>query len=200
MAGSDITGYKVQWKLSTGSWNVPADVSEETAAAEAHTNTITNLTGGQTYTLRVIATNEVGDSEPSREITRAINRFATGAPTITGTPRVGEVLTVDTSSITDEDRLTNPGFSNRWRVVPPRQNHLLLSLYNQHDYLVPPVDVGRTIEARVSFFDDANFTEALRTTATAEVAASSPDPPRNLTASPVGGGALNVEWEAPSGT
>ena len=202
--GSDITGYKVQWKLSTGSWNVPADVSEETAAAETHTNTITNLTGGQTYTLRVIATNGVGDSQPSREITRAINRFATGAPTITGTPRVGEVLTVDTSSITDEDgltnpcfsNLTNPCFSNGWRVVPP-QNDILIRLYNRRDYLVRPVDVGRTIEARVSFFDDANFTEALQSTATTEVAASSPDPPRNLTASPVGGGALNVEWEAP---
>ena len=196
--GSDITGYKVQWKLSTGSWNVPADVSEETAAAETHPHphTITNLTGGQTYTLRVIATNGVGDSQPSREITRAINRFATGAPTITGTPRVGEVLTVDTSSITDEDGLTNPRFSNGWRVVPPR-NDVLLRLYNRRDYLVPPVDVGRTIEARVSFIDDANFTEALQSTATTEVAASSPDPPRNLTASPVGAGALNVEWEAP---
>ena len=194
--GSDITGYKVQWKLSTGSWNVPADVSEQTAAAETHTNTITNLTGGQTYTLRVIATNGVGDSQPSREITRAINRFATGAPTITGTPRVGEVLTVDTSSITDEDGLTKPRFSNGWRVVPP-WNDVLLRLYNRRDYLVPPVDVGRTIEARVSFIDDANFTEALQSTATTEVAASSPDPPRNLTASPVGGGALNVEWEAP---
>ena len=194
--GSDITGYKVQWKLSTGSWNVPADVSEETAAAETHTHTITNLTGGQTYTLRVIATNGVGDSEPSREITRAINRFATGAPTITGTPRVGEVLTVDTSSITDEDGLTNPRFSNGWRVAPP-PNDILLRLYNRRDYLVRPVDVGRTIEARVSFIDDANFTEALQSTATTEVAASSPDPPRNLTASPVGGSALNLEWEAP---
>ena len=194
--GSDITGYKVQWKLSTGSWTVPADVSEETAAAETHINTITNLTGGQTYTLRVIATNGVGDSQPSREITRAINRFATGAPTITGTPRVGEVLTVDASGITDEDGLTNPRFAYGWRVVPPR-NDVLLRLYNRRDYLVPPVDVGRTIEARVSFIDDANFTEALQSTATTEVAASSPDPPRNLTASPVGAGALNLEWEAP---
>ena len=92
--------------------------------------------------------------------------------------------------------MTNPGFSNGWRVVPPR-NDVLLRLYNRRDYLVPPVDVGRTIEARVSFIDDANFTEALQSTATTEVAASSPDPPRNLTASPVGGGALNVEWEAP---
>ena len=81
-------------------------------------------------------------------------------------------------------------------MVPPR-NDILLRLYNRRDYLVPPVDVGRTIEARVSFIDDANFTEALQSTATTEVAASSPDPPRNLTASPVGGGALNVEWEAP---
>ena len=129
--GSDITGYKVQWKLSTGSWNVPADVSEETAAAETHTNTITNLTGGQTYTLRVIATNGVGDSQPSREITRAINRFATGAPTITGTPRVGEVLTVDTSSITDEDGLTNPRFAYGWRRGTGPRNDVLLRLYNR---------------------------------------------------------------------
>ena len=196
--GSDITGYKVQWKRSTGSWNVPADVSEETAAGETHT--ITNLTGGQTYTLRVIATNEVGDSEPSREITRAVNRFPTGAPTITGTPRVGEVLTVDTSGITDEDGLTNPRFAYGWHVAPEPPNDILLRLYNRRDYLVRPVDVGRTIEARVSFIDDANFTEALQSTATTEVAASSPDPPRNLTASPVGGSALNVEWEAPSWT
>ena len=198
--GSDITGYKVQWKRSTGSWNVPADVSEETAAAETHTNTITNLTGGQTYTLRVIATNGVGDSQPSREITRAVNRFATGAPTITGTPRVGEVLTVDTSGITDEDGLTNPRFAYGWHVAPEPPNDILLRFYNRPGYLVRPVDVGRTIQARVSFIDDANFTEALQSTATTEVAASSPDPPRNLTASPVGGSALNLEWEAPSWT
>ena len=198
--GSDITGYKVQWKLSTGSWNVPADVSEETAAAETHTHTITNLTGGQTYTLRVIATNGVGDSQPSREITRAINRFATGAPTITGTPRVGEVLTVDTSSITDEDGLTNPRFAYGWHVAPGPPNDILLRLYNRPGYLVRPVDAGRTIQARVSFIDDADFTGSLLSTPTAVVTASSPDPPRNLTASPVGGSALNLEWEAPSWT
>ena len=196
--GSDITGYKVQWKRSTGSWTVPADVSEETVAAETHT--ITNLTGGQTYTLRVIATNGVGDSEPSREITRAINRFATGAPTITGTPRVGEVLTVDASGITDEDGLTNPRFAYGWHVAPEPPNDILLRLYNRRGYLVRPVDVGRTIQARVSFIDDADFTQSLRSTPTTVVAASSPDPPRKLTASPVGGGALNVEWEAPRWT
>ena len=197
--GSDITGYKVQWKRSTGSWTVPADVSEETVAVETETHTITNLTGGQTYTLRVIATNGVGDGQP-REITRAINRLPTGAPTITGTPRVGDVLTVDTSSIADEDGLTNPRFGYGWRVAPGPPNDSLLRHYRRSGYLVRPIDVGRTIQTRVSFTDDANFSEALHSTPTTVVTPSSPDPPRNLTASPIGGGALNLEWEAPGFT
>ena len=194
--GSDITGYKVQWKLSTGSWTVPTDISEETATGETHT--ITNLAGGQTYTLRVIATNAVGDSEPSREITRTINSFPTGALTLTGTPRVGEVLTIETSGITDGDGLTNPGFSYGWFVEPEPPNDILLRLYHRPTYPVRPVDVGRTIEAAVFFVDDAGFNETLRSTPTTVVAPSSPDPPRNLRASPGGGGALNLEWEAPT--
>ena len=199
--GSDITGYKVQWKLSTGSWTVPTDISEETATAGTHiitTHTITNLTGGQTYTLRVIATNAVGDSQPSGEITRAINRFPTGTPTLTGTPRVGEVLTIGTSGISDEDGLTNPGFSYAWFVEPAPPNDILLRLHHRPTYPVRPVDVGRTIEAAVYFADDAGFRETLRSTPTTVVAPSSPDPPRNLRASPGGGGALNLEWEAPT--
>ena len=203
--GSDITGYKVQWKLSTGSWTVPADVSEETVPADVYegttteeTHTITNLTGGQTYTLRVIATNAVGDSQPSGEITRAINRFPTGTPTLTGTPRVGEVLTIGTSGISDGDGLTNPGFSYAWLVEPEPPNVILSRLYSQPNWLVRPVDVGRTIEAVVFFVDNAGFKETLRSTPTTVVAPSSPDPPRNLKASPGGGGALNLVWEAPT--
>ena len=203
--GSDITGYKVQWKLSTGSWTVPADVSEETVPADVYegttteeTHTITNLTGGQTYTLRVIATNAVGDSQPSGEITRAINRFPTGTPTLTGTPRVGEVLTIGTSGISDGDGLTNPGFRYAWLVEPEPPNVILSRLYSQPNWLVRPVDVGRTIEAVVFFVDNAGFKETLRSTPTTVVAPSSPDPPRNLKASPGGGGALNLVWEAPT--
>ena len=194
--GSDITGYKVQWKLSAASWTVPADISSETSAGETHT--ITNLSGGQTYTLRVIATNAVGDSEPSRELTRTINRFPTGALTLTGTPRVGEVLTIGTSGITDGDGLTNPGFRYGWLVEPEPPTYILSRLYSQPSWLVRPVDVGRTIEAVVSFVDDAGFNETLRSTPTTVVVPSSPDPPRNLRSSPGGGGALNLEWEAPT--
>ena len=65
--GSDITGYKVQWKESADSWETPADVSEATASGTIHT--ITGLTDGVEYSVRVLATNGVGDSPPSVEKT-----------------------------------------------------------------------------------------------------------------------------------
>ena len=65
--GSDITGYKVQWQESADSWDTPADVSEATASGTIHT--ITGLTDGVEYSVRVLATNGVGDSPPSVEQT-----------------------------------------------------------------------------------------------------------------------------------
>ena len=65
--GSDITGYKVQWKESADSWDTAADVSEATASGTIHT--ITGLTDGVEYSVRVLATNGVGDSPPSVEQT-----------------------------------------------------------------------------------------------------------------------------------
>ena len=74
--GSDITGYKVQWKESADNWETPADVSEATASGTIHT--ITGLTAGVEYSVRVLATNGVGDSPPSVE--------RTGTPRETKTP------------------------------------------------------------------------------------------------------------------
>ncbi len=64
--GSDITGYTVQYREATGSWDTPADVSEETVTGITHT--LTGLTGGVEYTLRVIAVNGVGDGPPSADV------------------------------------------------------------------------------------------------------------------------------------
>ena len=44
----------------------------------------------------------------------AENNPATGAPTISGTVRVGEVLEVDTSGIADANGLANATFSYQW--------------------------------------------------------------------------------------
>ena len=65
--GSEITGYKVQWKASSGSWDAPADVSETTVTATTHT--ITGLTDGTGYDVQVRAANAEGMGEASLQAT-----------------------------------------------------------------------------------------------------------------------------------
>ena len=55
------------------------------------------------------------DEPPSADQAQAqANNPATGAPAITGTARVGETLTADTSGIADADGLTGASFSYQW--------------------------------------------------------------------------------------
>ena len=96
--GSDITGYKVQWKESADSWDTPADVSEETASGTIHT--ITGLTDGVEYSVRVLATNGVGDSPPSVEQTGTPRE--TNAPEMVRPRVVGATLKVLYDETLDE--------------------------------------------------------------------------------------------------
>ena len=87
--GSEITGYRVQWKEAAHSWDAPADVSEETVTGTTHT--ITGLTDGVEYAIRVIATNDVGDGPPSED--------ATGSPRETTPPELATAK-VDGATLT----------------------------------------------------------------------------------------------------
>ena len=101
--GSNVTGYRVQWKEAADSWDTAADVSEATETGTTHT--IAGLTGGVEYAVRVIATNSAGDGPASAEAkgtpagaaseqtTEAENSAPTGLPTIGGTPQVDQTLT-----------------------------------------------------------------------------------------------------------
>ena len=103
--GSPVTGYKVQWKESADSWDTPADVSEATETGKTHT--ITGLTDGVEYTVRVIALNGMGESEPSGE--------ATGTPRETTPPELssatvdGATLTLTYNESLDGDSTPAPG-------------------------------------------------------------------------------------------
>ena len=170
--GSEITGYRVQWKEAADSWDTPADLSETTVTGTDHT--ITGLTDGVQYTVRVIAVNDLGDSDPSEEATGtpgetsapdpAQNTPATGAPTITGTARVGETLTADTSQIDDADGLTPPTFSYQWLA-----DDADISGATGATYTLVSTAEGKTITVRVSFTDDGGNEETLTSAATAQV-------------------------------
>ena len=79
--GSDITGYKAQYREMGGTWNDPAAVSEETATGTVHT--VSGLTGGVEYTLRVMAINGVGVGPPSAEISATAQEMIAWTATLT---------------------------------------------------------------------------------------------------------------------
>ena len=55
--GSDVTGYRVEWKLSTQDW---AQASSHDAAATARSHDVTSLTNGTSYDVRIAAKNTHG--------------------------------------------------------------------------------------------------------------------------------------------
>ena len=172
--GSDVTGYKVQWKETADSWDTATDVAEATVTGTTHA--ITGLTGGVEYTVRVIATNDVGDGPASTEAagtpagsvseqnTETENNAPTGLPTISGTPQVGETLTADTSAITDEDGLDDVSYNYQWIAGDTNIDGATGS-----SYLLTSSELGQTIKVRVSYTDDAENSESLTSAATAAV-------------------------------
>ena len=195
--GSEITGYRVQWKEAAGSWDTPADVSETTVTGTTHT--ITGLTDGVQYIVRVIAVNDLGDSDPSEEATGtpgdtsapdpAQNTPATGAPTITGTARVGETLTADTSGIADADGLDNATFRYQW-ISSDGTTDADIEDATDSTYTLASADEGKTVKVRVSFTDDAGNEETLTSAATDEVA---PGPNSPATGLPTISGTAQVD-------
>ena len=168
--GAEITGYTVQWKVATNSWDTAEDVSS--AATTETSFTITSLSLRTEYSVRVIAANSVGDGEASEEVIEtavaltseqqeaAQNNPATGMPTIRGTAQVGETLTADTSGISDEDGLTNPTFSYQW-VRNDGSTDTDIQDATSSTYILTSDEEGKTLKVRVSFTDDASHSETL---------------------------------------
>ena len=102
------------------------------------------------------------------------NTPATGAPTIGGTPRIGEELTASTSGIADADGLTDASFAYQWIGTDSDIEGATGSTYTAVD-----ADEGERLKVRVSFTDDAGNAESLTSAATDAVAAR----PEPLTAS-----------------
>ena len=95
----------------------------------------------------------------------APNTPATGAPTISGTPQVGEALSASTSGISDADGLDDASFGYQWIRASADIGGATASTYT-------PVaaDEGERLKVRVGFTDDAGHEESLTSAATDAVA------------------------------
>ena len=106
-------------------------------------------------------------------VSAAANSPATGAPTITGTPQVGETLTAATTAIMDANGLTTPGYTYQWIRVATDSTETNISMATASTYTLVTDDLGTTIKVKVSFTDDASNAETRTSVATAVVAAAS---------------------------
>ena len=144
---------------------------------EETTYTDTDVEPGVLYVYRVKAVvdafGRLGEaSEPveiqTTESTPGENSPATGAPTASGTARVGETLTAETSAIADGDGLDNANFSYQWLA-----DDADIAGATGSSYTLVAADAGKAITVQVRFTDDEGNAETLTSAATSAVAAVS---------------------------
>ena len=170
--GLTSVSYQYQW-LAGGT---------EISGAAGSSYTLTTSEQGQTIQVKVTFTDDADNQESlTSAATLAVaakpNTAATGDPTISGTPQVGQELTADTSAISDEDGLANVSYRYQWL-----RDDADIAGQTSSTYELVSTDEGRTIKVRVTFNDDAGNAESLTSTATTAVAAQ-PTPAVLLTAS-----------------
>ena len=94
-------------------------------------------TDGQTIAVSIVPTTP---AEP------VANTAATGDPTISGTPQVGERLTADTSAISDADGLDSVSYNYQWLADDANIQHATGSTHTLTDD-----EEGKAIKVKVSF-------------------------------------------------
>ena len=170
--------YTYQWVANDGTTDT--DISGATDAAY----TLVADDEGRTIKVRVIVTDDTeNDTTLTSEATDAVEAApqpdspATGQPTISGTARVGEMLTADTSGIADADGLVNATYTYQW-VANDGTTDTDISGATDNTYTLVDDDEGRTIKVRVIVTDDAENETTLTSEATDAVeAAPQPDSP-----------------------
>ena len=198
--GLENASFSYQWVRHDPVTNTDTDIPGATGS----TYTVTREDRDRAIKVRVNFTDDGGNYETLTSfpllILPPVNNPATGAPAITGTAQVGEMLTADTSGIADADGLTNVSYSYQW-IANDGTSDTEITSATDSTYTLVAADEGQTIKVKVSFADDADNEETLTSTVTAEVATGAPtDPPGNpgnLTGTANSDGTVTLRWEAP---
>ena len=114
---------------------------------------------GETIAVSIVPTSTLTE-------TTVPNTAAAGKPTIIGTPQVGQVLTADTSLITDADGLLSVSYLYQWLA-----DDVNISGATRQSYTLTENDLAKTIKVTVSFNDDHTNPETLTSAATDPIAA-----------------------------
>ena len=150
-AGSDYT-------LMSGTLTFAPGQNEKTVSVPIADDTVED--SGETLTLVLSNATGAGFASFGREALGTIwntETAATGTPTISGTPQVGETLTADTSGIADEDGLENVSFSYQWLADGTAIQGATNSTYTPIEADEgKAITVGETLTADTSGISDAD--------------------------------------------
>ena len=199
--GLDSVTFTYQWVRNDG--NADADIQDATGSSY----TLTDADEGKTVKVKVSFTDNAGNEETrpsapagpvgaqadeeeqedsSNDDPAQENTHATGAPTITGTARMGQTLTADTSGIADEDGLTSVSYSYQWMADDTN-----IQGATDPTYTLADRDEGKTIKVAVSFTDEAGNQES-RTSAPTNAVAAAPAQNTQATGAPTITGTAQV--------
>ena len=164
--GLTTSTFSYQWVANDGTTDT--DISGATDASY----TLVADDEGSTIKVRVIVTDDAGNETTlTSAATDAVgfavqqqgasNTPATGEPTIGGTAEVGEVLTADTTGITDADGLSNATYSYQWL-----SDDVEIGGATGWTYTLVADDEGSTIKVQVIVTDDAGNETTLTSAAT----------------------------------
>ncbi|MCY4617267.1 MAG: hypothetical protein OXD50_01750 [Chloroflexi bacterium] len=156
--------YAYQWIRNDGTTDT------DITGATSSTYTLVDADQGKHIKVKVSFTDDAGHSETltsavTGRVAARPNRPATGAPTITGTAKVGQTLTVDSSGISDADGLTSVSYTYQW-IANDGTTDTGIQNATGSTYTILAAYEGDTIKVKVSFTDDAGHSESLTSEAT----------------------------------
>ena len=152
LGGTDIKSFGIH--LNTGQLLTLAALDFETKSSYAVSISVSDGNGGTDSIEVTITVTDVDDEGGA-------NVAATGTPTISGTARVGRVLTAGSGDIADANGLTNPRYRYQWlRADMASATGTAITGATGRTYTLANADQGKYIRVRVSFTDDANNSES----------------------------------------
>ena len=161
--------YRLSWAPHDENFKTWTD-TDWNAFPTGNSYTITGLEGGSTYKVKVRARFETGPPSDWSGIVTATttappNAAATGVPTISGAAQVRETLTAGVSGIADDNGLSNASFDYQWvRSVDGTDTDITGATGST--FLLTYDELDHTIRVRVSFTDDAGYSETRTSAAT----------------------------------
>lgn len=178
MDDNGLGTFEYVWLQADGIEQTDIDAAIPIADATSDTYMPTRADEAKRLLVRVSFTDTDGypeslTSAPTRVVQKRDNTPAAGAPTIVGLPRVGGVLLVDTSDISDGNGASAETFSYMWLRQSAANVWTTIVSATSNTYTLQPADFGMRIWVQVSFTDDDGHVETVDSDRTKPVSSAS---------------------------